>query len=818
MQVQSLAGVQHDKLNILRDSITTLLMALLEGTERNAERRMLLRLDIPRLAQICVQLYRDTQELEEKFEDLEDDLEELEADAKHGEVSKKSALAKVGGKIGAGVGKVGAVGGAVGGNLKAIGGNLTTTLLAELDLQATKNKLEASRDAGFSLYILLRHLLDFEAQDHSQHADQGVAGVRVIDVFQEPSFQEAKEFYNELVGSCEIFNQSGELERVFFRFPKLCLSLSHKRKHDLEWKVDRETPGAQLIQFIEASEELHLEMVHENALEQWWLWRFAKRRYTIATNSIFALSLLANLCLIVRSQYCVAVDGNYAVWNSYFCSTSAQKAVFGFANDISPQMMWDDSSLVPPNPRVNGFFDVQLNPASPAAQWQKVFSLALQCCCFVFGVLLCLSSVIVFVLDAFRHGYPRIHKMVFDWTKEYGFDKVIWLANGRSVYSFEDINKAVISKPYAHWWWFYPLCIGAFFMSFQLLFCMASFVASVISLTVSPYWFAFGLLDFASKSPEIRIVATVLGQNFRSILMTMIFMLLIIYMFAVIGYLHLAEWFFYVEEFFTGDDAAIPACTSLLQCFITVLDDGLRANDIGSFVEPIRSPDTSALDTRYYVLFYMQSLYSLLFWFIVCIILLNVVFGIIIDSFGELRLHRQMIQGKIDNECFICGIDRFTLDTQGGGFEKHTREDHQKWHYLFMMVMLREKDPSEYNGWEQWVAEQMRPGKDGAVSSVFMPRNNALSLREHKEREEAEATMREAQAEQTYEMVKKLTEPDGTLAQLFARQDEMDKKLTKLGEGLGERSLQRSSTGRGSSKALVRGQSSLGLGLASPRS
>ena len=94
-----------------------------------------------------------------------------------------------------------------------------------------------------------------------------------------------------------------------------------------------------------------------------------------------------------------------------------------------------------------------------------------------------------------------------------------------------------------------------------------------------------------------------------------------------------------------------------------------------------------------YFLFYAQTIYSIAFWFIVCIILLNVIFGIIIDSFGELRLHREMIKGKIDNECFICGIDRFTLDTQGGGFEHHRKVEHEKWNYLFMLVTPRADPP-----------------------------------------------------------------------------------------------------------------------------
>ena len=43
-----------------------------------------------------------------------------------------------------------------------------------------------------------------------------------------------------------------------------------------------------------------------------------------------------------------------------------------------------------------------------------------------------------------------------------------------------------------------------------------------------------------------------------------------------------------------------------------------------------------------------------------------------VDSFSSLRADQQMIRHSMQTTCFICGIDRFTLDTKGGGFEHHS--------------------------------------------------------------------------------------------------------------------------------------------------
>ena len=109
---------------------------------------------------------------------------------------------------------------------------------------------------------------------------------------------------------------------------------------------------------------------------------------------------------------------------------------------------------------------------------------------------------------------------------------------------------------------------------------------------------------------------------------------------------------------------------------------------------------------------------------IVITILLNVIFGIIIDTFSELRSENLAKRHDMENTCFICGVDRFQLDTKGGGFVRHIKEDHNMWAYLYLIVHLREKDPTEYNGWEQHVASLVDKGETG-----FIPVNNAIVLK-----------------------------------------------------------------------------------------
>ena len=48
----------------------------------------------------------------------------------------------------------------------------------------------------------------------------------------------------------------------------------------------------------------------------------------------------------------------------------------------------------------------------------------------------------------------------------------------------------------------------------------------------------------------------------------------------------------------------------------------------------------------------------MLFFFVVIIIVLNLIFGVIIDTFADLRTEKNNKEEIIKNTCFICGLER----------------------------------------------------------------------------------------------------------------------------------------------------------------
>ena len=102
-------------------------------------------------------------------------------------------------------------------------------------------------------------------------------------------------------------------------------------------------------------------------------------------------------------------------------------------------------------------------------------------------------------------------------------------------------------------------------------------------------------------------------------------------------------------------------------------------------------------------MFGARIVYDLLFFFVVIIIVLNLIFGVIIDTFADLRSEKQQKEEILRNTCFICGLDRSQFDNKTVSFEDHIRHEHNMWHYLYFIVLVRVKDPTEFTGPESYV-------------------------------------------------------------------------------------------------------------------
>ena len=136
-------------------------------------------------------------------------------------------------------------------------------------------------------------------------------------------------------------------------------------------------------------------------------------------------------------------------------------------------------------------------------------------------------------------------------------------------------------------------------------------------------------------------------------------------------------------------------------------------------------------------LFFIRFLYDLSFFLIVIIIIIqNLIFGVIIDTFADLRAEKNRKEEMLKNTCFICGkthththrissvarkliafkvrgclsvsgLERGKFENKEVTFEEHIKQEHSLWHYLFFIVYIKTKESTEFTGPESYVSDMI---------------------------------------------------------------------------------------------------------------
>jgi len=120
---------------------------------------------------------------------------------------------------------------------------------------------------------------------------------------------------------------------------------------------------------------------------------------------------------------------------------------------------------------------------------------------------------------------------------------------------------------------------------------------------------------------------------------------------------------------------------------------------------------------------YLFLVFTIFYTVAITLVLLNVIFGIIIDAFGQLRDEQDETARLLLNTCFICGKDRNDFDDPkvAGNFEHHINHEHNVWHYICFLVLIYNKKSTELTGAEHFVKEELKRSK-----LDWFPMNRAL--------------------------------------------------------------------------------------------
>ena len=646
----------------------------------------------------------------------------------------------------------------------------------------------ATRQAASNAYIITRYLIDFELADASTatHDTNYAPRSRALQALGTKVSEDLRKYHARHTGSIEICNARGVMNRVLFPISHPCLMLlngnesalpsaenvknererviwgfqtpgkektldqssikdeigrvrsikpmMHESKEELLWSIDRTKRATQIRDFVQGVRLLHFEMNHLASLQENKVWILFSEHKEFFFDSTFKLAILQNVVLLERYSR-----------------------------------------------------SEELVELSSIEKWANVAMGVLQ-------VLFCLASLINVSVQLVPLRLMRENLWPFD-------DR--YSLHTTSRWKQDDLSALDLA-------WLLLASVGCVLYNMRFTSTLLLFFAALLGLFKSPLWFAVHLLDVINMSSDLQYVFKSVTTHGSAILMTTVFGIFIIYIYAAAGHgmlpphafagtrtnlaypprvmnttsytraTNATGWtnatsdgerptLFQLRNIVTdvdaltetddieaiggdlgaerGHDTLISSqggvistrhgrmlasdprvyCDNLFYCWVAAVNEGLRSGDIGALMPP---PDPSDSMVQYLGV----VLYQFTFWCIVITILLSLIFGIIIDTFSHLRTEHREKEMHMDGTCFICGVDRLTLDTQGNGFEAHIREEHNMWQYAFAIIHVRGKDPLHYSGWEAFVASRLDED-----DFSFMPSNNAISLHQFHARRVREA-------------------------------------------------------------------------------
>ena len=174
------------------------------------------------------------------------------------------------------------------------------------------------------------------------------------------------------------------------------------------------------------------------------------------------------------------------------------------------------------------------------------------------------------------------------------------------------------------------ICLSFLMQDQDFIFSLTYLVFSLQGLIQSPIFYSCHLADVVNRFSQLQNVTRAVTLNGKSILMTAMLGIIILYIYGVFAYEFVADTF-YEGRVNSGklNRKGDSVCMNMLHCFLTTFNYGLRAGGgIGEFL-----PTNTAAGVQVSA-FYIKSFYNMSFFIIIKTVLLNIVFGIIIDTFA----------------------------------------------------------------------------------------------------------------------------------------------------------------------------------------
>ena len=250
------------------------------------------------------------------------------------------------------------------------------------------------------------------------------------------------------------------------------------------------------------------------------------------------------------------------------------------------------------------------------------------------------------------------------------------------------------------------------------------FLAITIGSLFHPLVAMLQLCYMVSKSATVQQISKAVFKNSNQLIWTLALLLFVTATYSTIGF------FFLNHIFVDTNDNNSRFCDTAFACFINVLNFGIRSGGgIGDVIQPIPYEDDNKSS------FFWMAIFNLSFYVLVIVLLLSIIFGMIIDAFGEIRDDNTKTVYNMKNVCAVCGLERAEFEKYTD-FEQHRKVDHNIWSYVFYIAYLLSKQKNDKNSLteiENYVLDMYRTKNDD-----WLPIGRSITLERAYEEEKVD--------------------------------------------------------------------------------
>ena len=212
----------------------------------------------------------------------------------------------------------------------------------------------------------------------------------------------------------------------------------------------------------------------------------------------------------------------------------------------------------------------------------------------------------------------------------------------------------------------------------------------------------------------IKEIFTAVAMTIDQIVAMIFFLAIIIFIYANFSFVFIKSD--YIMEVDGGTEENV--CDNIFHCLIFHFDVGVRSG--GGIGDSL--PLTSIKNLYDFSLRYVGD-FS--FYIIVTLLILNMINGIIITTFSQIREENDKRTEELEDKCYICGKTKVEFEEAKLSFDHHVNEEHN--YYTYLRFLLQIKGQKILSDDEEYIRECIL-----TEDLEFLPTERSMSLDEIK--------------------------------------------------------------------------------------